>query len=168
MLITSRAFDACQDYGTLLRVVQFIREEVDSVRVATTASGGVAADEAGATTSGAEQTLARFERCSKELVLVTEPEEGMRRLAEKLDGLGVEYCRLKRLPAGRIVATAMTANGNTTLPPTAGIAMPFELEALMENTKILFYSCGVENVMEFARTRYESICQFGSSFKVDN
>jgi hypothetical protein len=118
-------------------VVQFIREEVDG-RGAANARAGT------------EQTLARFQMCQKELVLVTETEEGLRRVAGKLDGLPVDYCRLRKLP----------------MPAGTRAAVPFELEALLEGTKMLFYSCAVDNLGDFARTRHESIRQIGTNYKV--
>jgi hypothetical protein len=97
--------------------------------------------------TGTEQTVARFEMCNKELVFVTEPEDGLRRLAAKLDGIQVEYCELRQMP--KDVGECQ-----------------FELESLMDSTKMLFYSCGVENMEGFVRTRHESIKQIGKTFKV--
>lgn len=85
ILITSRAFSSKRDIGTLLRVVQFIREEVDGRGAANARTG-------------TEQTVARFEMCNKELVFVTEPEDGLRRLASKLEGIHVRFEAL-RIPS---------------------------------------------------------------------
>jgi hypothetical protein len=149
VLITSRGFDARRDVGALLRVVQFIREE---------ASGAGAAPSGGGQAEMSTQTVARFAMCRKELVLVAEPQDGLRRLAEKLDGLWVDYCRLRQLPVRRETAASPAAAANA--------ALPFELEALMDGTKLVFYSCGVEDLGQFARTRHESIRQLGSAFRV--
>lgn len=135
VLIISRGFEAHRDPATLLRVVQFIRDEVNGRGAANARSG-------------TEQTVARFEMSTKELVLVTESEDGLRRLAKKLDGLSVDYCRLRQLH-----------------PLPLGSSVPFEVESLMSASKTLFYSCGVDDLSQFVRSRHESIRQVGSNFK---
>lgn len=180
MLITSRGFEERRDFGTLLRVVQFIREEADG-----RAGGATTTTTAAGAAAGTEQTVARFEMSTKELVMVVEEEDGLRRLAQKLNGMRIEYCELKEMPKSRGGTEPMEeigqrrgktgrrrkmeegrleeGRGDNT---NKGI-IPFELEALMENSKMLFYSCGVEDLDHFARTRHESIRQIGTRVCVE-
>lgn len=142
VLITSRTFEsrAGARLGTLLRVAQFIREEVD---------GSAGNRNATATTAATEQTLARFEMVSKELVLVADPADGLRRLGDKLRGLPIDYCRLREL----------RVKDSDALP------VPFETESMLDATLQLFYACGVDELDTFARTRHESLRQIGHSFR---
>uniref|UniRef100_A0A914GZY5 Uncharacterized protein n=1 Tax=Globodera rostochiensis TaxID=31243 RepID=A0A914GZY5_GLORO len=146
VLITSRSFESREDvqFGTLLGVAGVIRDEVEG---STGSSNGHAT----------EQTLARFDMTSKELVLVAEPEDGLRRLGEKLNSLSVEYCRLREL--------SVPPTSSTEEYPSSLKALPFDFDSLLENTLMLFYTCGVADLERFARTRHDSIRQIGHSFK---
>uniref|UniRef100_A0A183C3E1 Protein SZT2 n=1 Tax=Globodera pallida TaxID=36090 RepID=A0A183C3E1_GLOPA len=139
VLITSRSFESREDVqlGTLLGVAGVIRDEGHAT----------------------EQTLARFDMTSKELVLVAEPEDGLRRLGEKLKSLSVEYCRLREL------SVVPPPTSSTEEYPSSLKALPFDFDSLLESTLMLFYTCGVADLERFARTRHDSIRQIGHSFK---
>lgn len=103
---------------------------------------------------------------TKELFLVCEPVESIRRLRERFANLQIEYCILKEILQESKNSDELTNHNDRPKFSRFAKKKVLELPATIrqkskESTTdrdFLYYSCGVENVEGFSKFRHESFC----------
>ncbi|KAH7723174.1 hypothetical protein AAVH_09190 [Aphelenchoides avenae] len=153
ILIMSREFDRKPRLSVIRRVMRFIEEEITIAPNPDLRFSSRVVDHA----------ECRFKMYSKELLLVADPQAGLQRLCERLAGLQVQYCRLRKFTTpdastkkSQRVTRQRRGVGNPAAPPTPEKSSTF--------APMLFYTCSVDDAekmrrMETRRCRQASFYQ---------
>lgn len=162
ILILSRNFTDKPKLFALQRVMRFIREEVDAASTIEedvcrpphflNPNGLIYLIQ---TVSGSnEQQVGRFKVSSSELVLVMNPEEGMRRLRQRLSNLSILYCSLKELKCEEGMISKRKSLRSSTKSEDNNVEGT-KIERL-DSGPMIFFSCGIDDTEAFGKVARRS------------